>query len=107
MQDKAIFQRILTKEKLTLRAPPIRVAESTSSAASSAGQASADRTAMPQGNGRDNFVSLVSGAKAPKTPLLEVATLASSEARRPIAHAWTRLCEKQMCQNSSHFAHKY
>ena len=58
----------------------IRVAESTSSAASSAGQASADRKATFQGNAKENFASLVNGAETPKTPLLGAVTFASSQA---------------------------
>ena len=87
------LQAMPKKQFCTVFVRPIRVAESISSAASSAGQASADRTAMPQGNGRDSFVSLASGAKAEKTLLLEAATFASTEVRRPLAHALIELCK--------------
>ena len=79
----------------------IRVAESTSSAASSAGQASADRTAMPQGDGRDSFVSLASGAKAQKTLLLAAATFASTGVRRAFARVLLELCD--LCQILSYY----
>ena len=81
IQSKVTRRRTLKKKSLTLHAPLIRAVGQTSSAESSAGQASADRIAIPQKDGRENSASLVSGANAPWTPLPEAATFASSQAR--------------------------
>ena len=61
--------------------------QSTSSVESSAGQTRANRTSMPQGDGRGSFVSLANGVKAQNTLLLTAAKFVISKIRQQITHA--------------------